>query len=346
MSDDATVLWLDQGDARASHDEAGRALTEWARVRGVRLRSIEDAKPIHVDLSIADRVEKELDRAREALAATDADAAERALARVEAVLREHPELPQAAWLRAEVERTWSARWLRLEPRDEGRARAAWENAHALDGGRVAGIGETNFTPRSRVPTKIIIAGTPADHLTIRLDGAPLEQAQVSADQSAVYQVEVAPAEHHLLAMADGRVVFATWLAIAGAEPAPTRVTVAHDACAREQFVDVKRDDARVEASGVTCPHWVAAAEGQRRGSVLVARCERDVCGPLLEWRVERFGTSGPPQPLSPRGWPSWATWMLVGIGAATATSVALVATGIFEARPVEPRFIVGGARQE
>jgi hypothetical protein len=298
-----------------------------------------------VDPSIADRLEKELDRAREAIGATEVDATERALARAEAALREHPELPQAAWLRAEVERTWSARWQRLPPHDEARARAAWENAYALDGGRVAGIGETSFTPRPRVATTIVVTGTPPSHLTVRLDGTPLPLPETTA-ADAVYHVDLAPAEHHLLATVGDRVVFASWVAIAGAEPAPIRVSVAHGACARDPFTDVRREGTVVLAPGVTCPRWVAAAEGERRGSVLVARCERDVCGPLLEWRLERFGAEGPPQPPPNPGWPSWATWMLVGVGAATATSVALVATGLFETRPVETRFVVGGARQE
>ncbi|MBN9165850.1 MAG: hypothetical protein J0I07_33175, partial [Myxococcales bacterium] len=99
--------------------------------------------------------------------------------------------------------------------------------------------------------------------------------------------------------------------------------------------------------GVACPRWLAAIPGQKRGSVLVARCERDTCGPLLEWRTERLPTYGPPQAHSTvAGWPSWATWTLVGIGAATAASMAIIATGVFETRPVEPRFVVGGARQE
>ena len=93
----------------------------WARTFAARPRHARGLE--RVDLTIADRVEKELDRAREAIAALDADVAERALARAETLLREHPELPQAAWLRAEVHRSWAARWTRVEPRDDQRAQA-------------------------------------------------------------------------------------------------------------------------------------------------------------------------------------------------------------------------------
>jgi hypothetical protein len=291
-------------------------------------------------------VEKELERAHEAINAGDADAAERGLARTTALLREHPELLQAAWLRAEAERTWSARWLRIAPRDEARARAAWENAAALDGGRVAGIGETNFPPPPKVKATIVAIGTA--EAALYLDGTRVEP--TSRDEtSATYTADVAPGEHHLLALRGGRTVFASWVALAGAEPTARLSLGDGGACSRELFRNVRREDSGVSAPGALSPAWVAAVPGARRGSILVARCERDTCGPLLEWRIESSaaGLRGPPQPpVSSTTWPAWATWTLVGIGAATAASVALVATGVFETRPVETRFVVGGTRQE
>jgi hypothetical protein len=353
VSDDVAVYWLDSQRDQAE-DQAARALSDWARTRGVRLASIEShGAALTVDRSIAERAEKELDRAREAIGASDADTAERALAHAETLLREHPELPQAAWLRAEVERTWSARWLRVEPRDEARGRAAWENAQALDGGRVAGIGETSFPAAPRVKATILVSAD-GGPLTLRIDGVPITRGLLTRDPAgARYEVEVAPAEHHVTATVDDRVVFASWIAVGGGSgtvsspPISLHVSVSRGAiCSRDQLADVKREGDHVHASGVSCPQWIAALPGSQRGSVLVARCERDTCGPLLEWRVEHFGPSGPPQPPPKPGWPAWATWTLLGIGAATATSVAFVATGVFETRPVEPRFVVGGARQE
>lgn len=346
MSEDALVVaWLEESEAR---EDAVRALGEWARARGARLVGLDESTPaLHVDFTLAERAEKELERARLAIGATDADAAERALARVEGLLREHPELPQAPWLRAEVERTWSARWLRVEPRDEARARAAWETAQALDGGRVQGIGESGYPPTRTVKATIIVAGAENGHVSLRLDGTPIEPAETDA-RGAIYKVDVAPAEHHLLATSDDRIVFASWVAIAGEEPAPTRISlVTGGGCSRDELGRAQRRDGRIDAAGVACPRWLAAIPGEKRGSVLVARCERDTCGPLLEWRTERLPTHGPPQPHgNVAGWPSWATWTLVGIGAATAASMAIIATGVFETRPVEPRFVVGGARQE
>jgi hypothetical protein len=354
VSADATVVWLASGEAR---DDAARALREWARARGVILApppSAEASAPFVHDPALAAAADKELERAHDALSANDADAAERSLARVEALLRDHPELPEAPWLRAEVERTWSARWLRLQPRDEARARAAWENAAALDGGRVAGVGETSFPPRAaRVKATIVLEGpaATAPGATLYFDGVRLEPARRDADEGrgrATVSVEVAPAEHHVLASLGGRVVFATWLAIVGPDPTPARIALpASDACARDLFRGVRRDEGRILAPGIACPAWVAAVPGERRGSVFVARCERDQCGPLLEWRTEGFAAAGPPQAEShAAGWPRWATWAIVGAGAVAAASIALVATGAFETRVTEPRFVVGGVRQE
>ncbi|MBX3201133.1 MAG: hypothetical protein KF894_23545 [Labilithrix sp.] len=341
MSDAAPVVWLEDGEAR---DDAVRALGEWARARGIRLEALEPSPPaIPFDPALAERAEKELDRARLAIGAADADAAERALARSESLLREHPELPQAAVAPRRI-RTPGRRAGCASSRD-GRARAAWENAAALDGGRAPGIGETAFPPREAVKATLVLAGD--DDVTLWLDGAPLQPTSRTA-RAATYAMDVAPAEHHLLATSGGGTVFASWVAIAGAEPAPLHVSVAtRGACSREQLGRAEVQDGRIAALGVTCPRWLAAVPGERRGSVRVARCERDTCGPLLEWRVERMPTYGPPQAHDKRsGWPAWATWAIVGLGAATATSVALVASGVFEARPVEPRFVVGGARQE
>jgi hypothetical protein len=82
--------------------------------------------------------------------------------------------------------------------------------------------------------------------------------------------------------------------------------------------------------------------------VLVARCERTTCGPFLEWRSEGALGGPGPQPIAPHGgpWPAWATWTAIGVGAVAATTIALVASGVFESHPTEQRFVAGGVRVE
>lgn len=361
-ADDVTVVWVapDGGSgARSSpgdgHDDATRAVFEWARARGLRIRAATVSSRgalENLDLTIADRVEKELDRAREATAALDADVAERALARAETLLREHPELPQAAWLRAEVHRSWAARWTRVEPRDDGRAQVAWQDADALDGGRAAGIGEVAFPPRPRIAATLAVQGVSSQRVVARLDGHELT-ASVTASTT-TYALDVAPTEHQIVVTVDGETVFASWVAISDAPTVAPVITVRvsrESACAASSFGGVSADGAGgVRAPGVGCDHWVAALPTERPGAVLVARCERAACGPLLEWRVSGAldATAGvaPPHVQRGGGWPAWATWTVLGVGAVTATTITLIATGVFESRPTEQRFVAGGVRVE
>src|SRR6185369_15227704 len=108
----------------------------------------------------------------------------------------------------------------------------------------------------------------------------------------------------------------SWIAIGSSAPlhiAPS----GGGGCGRDELGGVTRSGGSLDAAGVTCPHWVAAIPGERPGSILVARCDEASCGPLLEWRTLRSDTSGlPPPPAKGFTWPSWATWTLVGIGAA------------------------------
>jgi hypothetical protein len=343
VSDAVPVLWLEQGDVR---EDAVRALDAWARTRGVELAlprrrgASPVSRPPEADPSVADRVEKELDRARAAVSAEDADATERALARAEALLRAHPELPQAAWLRAEVERAWSVRWLRVAPRDAARARAAWEAADGLDGGRVAGVGETAFPPPPRSKVRLLVGGA-RPGVVLRVDGRSVEPSAPGE-----YDAELAPGEHQVVVTAGARVAFASWVALAGARPEAIRVDVDDGACEEGASVGARVESGVVQASGVGCARWIAAVPGARRGAVLVARCERDACGPLLEWRMELLPERGVGPERRRATWPSWATWTLVGAGAVSALAVGLVATGALETRPVVQRFVTGGVREE
>jgi len=348
---DVTVVWLDKGPAR---EDAVRALEQWGRARGIRVLAATEGSgdaAVRIDLTIADRVEKELDRAREAIAAVDADTAERALARAEGLLRDHPELPQAAWLRAEVHRGWAARFTRVEPRDEPRAQIAWQDADALDGGRAAGIGEQAFPARAHAKATVIVRGAPGRRVGARLDGARLS-GTIGADGTTSYTLDVPPAEHQLVVTVDDDIAFASWVSIAmsatGTPPPTIPIRVGDDgACSAASLATASRDGDGVRAQSVTCDHWVAVAASERRGAVLVARCERSACGPFVEWRSEGGLESGsgvaPPAPLA---WPAWATWTALGVGAVAATTVVLIATGVLETRPTEQRFVSGGVRIE
>jgi len=351
VSDDTTVVWVSPSEGR---DDATHALREWARARGVVLvpASSGGSRALEVDMSLAERIEKELDRAREAIAALDADPAERALARAEALLRDHPELPQAAFLRAEVHRRWATRFSRVEPRDEARAQAEWQEADALDGGRVAGVGETSFPPRRKTAATLAVSGAGKRRLVVRLDGLEITGA-ASAEGTTSFALDVPAAEHHVGVTLDDEQVFASWIAIADTAPDAPRPTIPINvgdsgACSAKTFSRVARDESGgIRAPSVSCDRWVAAIPSERRGAVLVARCERDGCGPLLEWRVESSLGAGAPADIPIRhAWPAWATWTMVGVGVVAVAVTTVVATGVLETRPVEQRFVSAGVKVE
>jgi hypothetical protein len=198
----------------------------------------------------------------------------------------------------------------------------------------------------------------------RLDGATLKG--TSTEGVVTYELDVAPAEHQLVVSLDGEPVFASWLTVAAAASGSPLVTtpirVGDDsACSTSGLAGATRDaSGRVRAPGVMCDHWVAAVATERRGAVLVARCARSACGSFVEWRAEGSVEGGgvgsgrtPGEQTGPRtplpqshGWPAWATWTTVGIGAVAATTLTLIATGVFESRTTEQRFVAGGVRVE
>jgi hypothetical protein len=254
------------------------------------------------------------------------------LARAEATLREHPELPQAAWLRAEVARAWSVRWLRAG--DEERAKRAWQRAAALDGGRAAGLGEKDFDAPERVAARVRVEG-PGD---VRLDGVPVADGKVTC----------APGEHALVVVrADGAVAWADWVSIAaGTELSVSPPTA--PACSGADVASARLEGDGVDAGRVRCARWVAAVPGAK-GAVRVATCERGACGPLVEWRVLSSGpwTLGPlpARPGDEHGkGPAWATWTLAGVGVAGTVAAVLAASGAFKSAPTETRFVNGGVQ--
>ena len=328
MIADAPLVWLAPEPPSA---EAARALDSWASARGVRLTkpSGSSAPEVAIDFAAAERVEQELERARDAIAAQDGDAADRALDAAEKELLAHPELPQAAWLLAEVERARAARWSRVAPIDHERAERAWGRAASLDGGRVSGVGEPKGAAPATVAVTIVARG-----VALTLDGAPIDAGKIAR----------APGAHQIVASRDGRVAWAAWVVFA--EGTTVSVPdVAGAACGADDLSRVRAVPDGVDATGVRCARWIAAVPAGEEARVRVATCEHERCGPLLEWRAPRDVVwSPPPVGDGPYKWPAWRTWTLVGAGAVAVGVVALVASGVFAPTHTETRFVNGGIR--
>ncbi len=332
----ATLVWIapDPPDAAEA-----RALASWARAHGVELTPPNDQRPaaLAVDFAVADEVEDFLDRARDAIAARDRAAIDRATQGAEDLLRAHPELPQAAWLMAEVLRARSTRWRRVDPIDAEAAEREWARAEALDGGRMPGLGEVSA--ESHPADAQVALALPGDD-EARLDGQ-------SVPTTGIASTHVGP--HALVVTADGVPVWAGWI-----EARPGTSTLAVDApaatpCSSADAARASLTGETLRAERVRCARWVAAARGPAPGALRIAMCEGARCGDLVVWRdVPPWAASPPVAPSSPAGhdrhWPSWATWVVAGAGVAVAAGVAVVASGALQAPPTETRFVSGGLK--
>jgi hypothetical protein len=340
MDAPATLVWIAPG---LPDETQARSMASWAQAHSRSLSAPAEERPptLHVDLSIAEEVERALDRAREAIAASDGPAVDASLAAAEAALRAHPELPQGAWLMAEVERTRSTRLRRVAPMDAAAAERAWVRAEALDGGRVAGVGEAPSAGHPE-PATVRLEVTPAGAEVV-LDGAPI------ADGASEVAARAGP--HVVVVTWRGEPIWATWIETPPGPSVLRAVAPPPPPCSSSDLSPVRLapNADGVEASGVRCPQWVAALPGSAPGEVRVASCEGDRCGPLLSWRAAVTAAlpwSPPATPGNHGGWPAWGTWGVIGAGAAVAigTGVALVASGALHSSPPQTRFVSGGIK--
>lgn len=323
-----TLVWVDSGGARPDGAQA-RALEAWAAARGARLVGLapETREPLPYPAAVVASVEAALTRGHDAIAALDGATADEALASAEASLAAHAEVPQGAFLLAEVLRARALRAIRVTPPDEPAARAALAEAHGLDGGRVPGLGDPPESRGPAVTIDIASEGLTADDALL-LDGQPLPPGRAN----------VAPGRHQLALVSGGARVWARWLT--ATEGLRVAVPILRTRCAPSDVAGARleRGVARVPP-GVLCARWVAArASGP---DVELAACAGSACAPVVPWRVR-----APDAPLAPRyvdaAVPAWAQWTAAGAVTAVVASVVLVASGALESAPRTTRFSYGG----
>jgi hypothetical protein len=328
-----TLVWIAPSPPDA---DQGQALTSWERAHGVRIVEPRDEAiaGLAVDPRIADDVERLLDRARDAMASRDGEGVDRALAAAESTLAAHPEVPQAAWQMAEVLRARSVRLRRIAPVDEAKASEAWTRAEALDGGRVAGVGEQ----ASASPAAATVAVSPwlPAGAELRVDGS------IATARS----LPLRAGPHALVVEIDGTPVWASWIDAPAGASSTTLTIPPLPACTRSDLSRASEAGASIDATGVRCPSWIAAVPGDADG-VRVATCSADHCGPLLAWHAPLPWTYDPTgERTSKSTWPAWATWSLVGAGAVVTTGIVILATGVLKPAPTETQFVTGGVKTQ
>ncbi len=324
MTDAATVVWLE-----APAPEARETLSDWARARGLTLvvPSDDGLPTIDVDPTLASQIELDLQRAKDAIAKLDVASAELALSLAERTLHDHPALVQGAWLMAEVQRAWSSRWSRLDPRSEERAIAAWEQARALDGGRAASVAEISFETRYQPVTYSVSVDAPAS-AKIVWDGVETTNGEHSAFEGT----------HQLRVEVGGRALFASWISISAGSVVHVSVSGAR-ACSVLDLSSLQASGETIAAPRVGCASWVAA-RALADGSIAVSTCSGESCDPPVAWH--RLARSSSPVPVAHHfAWPVWGTWTLVTVGVLAAVGVALGAAGVFSSPSSTTTFVLG-----
>jgi hypothetical protein len=325
-----TVVW----HAEAT-DVAQRALHRFVSARGLHPSApatVHRRTQLSSDPSPGDVIDRGITAAQHALASSDAELAVAQLAAAESHLQSHPELPHAAWLWAELKRTWALHYEQLSPPRSDLAAQARRDAEALAG------------PRANAPTEPAVASNPTRTLrgsypaafSLWLDGR-------ATPLAAPPEFTVNAGPHHLLLRgAAGDVVWAGFVHVLVDTEVRVPPGAPHAACSDLDFVQIAWDGQAVpHAPRTQCPHWLIALPTAT--GVRLHTCQRGACGAPQEWS----GLAGAPFTLGTESakatpWPRWATWTLIAAGTLGVTATTLAAAGVFTERPQESRFVAGG----
>lgn len=359
------VVWLGTEPELA---ERRTDLAAWASAHELRAEVLRPSGPGY-DAELVERVEGLLEEAR---AATAAEPSPGPLERAEALLLEHPELPQAAWLLAE---RFAIEAHALDAASAARRQELVERARALEGARAEPVGAAlpaaaNAAPAATAPvstasTAPVPAGPqpsasqragearsgtapppsgarPRD--AVFIDGVRLATSPGLGPGAAVPDAAaLAAGHHHIRVTRAGQLVWAGWVTLeagrAWSFPDPSR------ACSALDLADVVARNGTAEpAPGVLCARW-AVARPSLRGGADLAQCAGSRCGP---W--QHASTAPPPDARSrapetdaePGAWPAWATWSLIGAGTLAATGLVLWRAGAFEHDEPGTEFVFTG----
>jgi hypothetical protein len=331
------LLWLgDPGPPEPSHRAA---LQQWSSRRGLELAELDAPGPAQRhDATVAEEIEGLLGEARQVHSAVSRGG--QVFDRIDALLRAHPELPQAGWLHAE-RLALEARALAAGDRDgtpgseePANAEELSARARAVSESRARTLEQPALDSRAEPPPSLELAVRlrPSDSLLI--DARPWSPGS-----------QWTAGLHHLMIYRQGVRVAARFAQLDASHAGPVVDPTAP--CSGLDLLGVHGDGARPTApAGVLCPDWVVARPGQA-GGVLLSRCHRDECQP---WQLqqpavapgERARLSPNPIDDGPAPGRAWITWVAIGAGAVLATGVVLWRAGAFDSGERRTEYVFTG----
>jgi hypothetical protein len=260
-------------------------------------------------------IESRLDEARTLSSSLAEAQALAVLAAVEQELREHPELPQAAFLLAEQHRL-AAAIRREQPDGAAEAVALDARAFVLEGKRAPAFGQTALPPDTDLEVRRarIVFSDVVQRDELEIDGV-----------SAGAERELLPGEHHVRVLRGDALVFAGYVTSDGSNSVRLGVPVIVPCSAWDLAPVTVGTKTPAGTTSVRCGRWVAVR--RMLGKLELAECLGGRCG--------AFSPLEPPQPPQPPRFPQWASVAIAGAASIAATSLVLWAAGAFD-RPVQP----------
>ncbi len=328
MSQTAVLVWLSAsslatGTSGASGLPTFRAdLDAFAQARLLRLEAPrENAGSFRASAYAPDavaQVESSLEEARNAAAALEQSRALTALERAERTLREHAELPQSAWLMAEILEL-SADVESTAPDGADAAKALRKRAAALEGPRAAPFSDhAPVEVEADKALRVDVVGLEPDD-TLEWDGRPSQR-----------DLNTAPGEHHARVARNGRLLWAGWARVAPASssteqlrlPVPETVACSADDVGQGHFEGGRA----VGAPHARCNSYVLARP-RAAGGIEAALCEREACGRIVIWeRAAPARSSG----ASADKRHVWPYAVAITASALAITGVVLWRAGVFD----------------
>jgi len=260
------------------------------------------------------QIEGSLEEARSAAASLEQGRALGALERAEHVLREHPELPQSAWLMAEILEQ-SAELENAAPDGALAANALRKRAAALEGPRAV-----PFSDRAAESEAIM-----ADTRAVSVEGLEPGDALEWDGRQTSSPLSSAPGEHHARVMRRERLMWAGWTVLLAEQasvrlPVPETIACSPDDIGHGHFVAGRA----VAAAHARCDSYVLSRA--REGGIEAALCEREQCGKVIVW--EHLQPSVAPAAATKKT--LWPYALAASAAALTVTGIALWQAGVFE----------------
>jgi hypothetical protein len=321
MSQTAVLVWL---SASASLPTFRADLDAFAHSRLLRLEAPrENAAPYlraasaYAPDAVA-QIESSLEEARNAAASLEQSRAFAALERAEHVLREHPELPQSAWLMAEILEQ-SAEVEGASPDGADAANALRKRAAALEGPRAVPFSD-------RAPER---APEIADNTPVSVEGLSPDDALSWDGVQIPGALTTRAGEHHARVARGGRLLWAGWVKLEPDTvrvrlPVPETVPCSTDDIGGGRFVAGRA----LPAAHARCPSYVLA-RARPGGGIEAALCDREQCGNVVIWEHPHAGVTTSASSKKT----IWPYAIAASAGALVITSIALWRAGVFDHSP-------------